>query len=72
MKAYTLKPCRSPYCECEVGKCTHPGFYDARGEELTTIPKNQVEFLLLKANTELMQRVNRMIELLEKQHGVEE
>lgn len=26
------KPCRSPYCECDAGKCTHPGFYDARGE----------------------------------------
>ena len=24
------KPCRSPYCECTKGKCTHPGFYDAR------------------------------------------
>lgn len=22
------KPCRSPYCE--VGKCSHPGFHDAR------------------------------------------
>ena len=26
-----LKPCRSPYCECDVGKCTHPGFFDCRG-----------------------------------------
>jgi hypothetical protein len=25
------KPCRSPYCECDVGKCTHPGFFDCRG-----------------------------------------
>ena len=25
-----LKPCRSPYCECVQGECTHPGFYDAR------------------------------------------
>jgi len=24
-------PCRSPYCECDPGKCTHPGFHDARG-----------------------------------------
>lgn len=24
------QPCRSPYCECEQGHCTHPGFYDAR------------------------------------------
>jgi hypothetical protein len=29
----TLKPCRSPYCECTVGECSHPGCYDARGEE---------------------------------------
>lgn len=28
-----LKPCKSPYCECDIGKCTHPGFYDARGTE---------------------------------------
>lgn len=28
-----LKPCRSPYCECDRGKCTHPGFYDARHEQ---------------------------------------
>lgn len=26
-----LRPCRSPYCECEQDKCTHPGCYDARG-----------------------------------------
>lgn len=26
----TLQPCRSPYCECEPGKCTHPGCFDAR------------------------------------------
>lgn len=26
-----LKPCRSPYCECQVNQCSHPGFYDARG-----------------------------------------
>lgn len=24
------QPCHSPYCECEAGKCTHPGFHDAR------------------------------------------
>ena len=29
-----LKPCRSPYCECDVGKCSHPGCYDARHEKL--------------------------------------
>jgi hypothetical protein len=29
----SLKPCRSPYCECTVGECSHPGCYDARGEE---------------------------------------
>jgi hypothetical protein len=30
--ARRLKPCRSPYCECSQGQCTHPGFYDARHE----------------------------------------
>lgn len=25
------RPCRSPYCECSPGQCTHPGCYDARG-----------------------------------------
>lgn len=31
-KTPKLRPCRSPYCECEQGKCTHPGCYDARSE----------------------------------------
>jgi len=26
------KPCRSPYCECVPGTCSHPGCYDARSE----------------------------------------
>lgn len=25
-----LRPCRSPYCECPAGECSHPGCYDAR------------------------------------------
>ena len=25
-----LSPCRSPYCECNEGACTHPGYFDAR------------------------------------------
>ena len=25
-----LKPCRSPSCECDIGKCTQPGFFDCR------------------------------------------
>lgn len=29
-----LKPCCSPYCECEPGHCSHPGFYDDRGRGL--------------------------------------
>lgn len=24
------KLCRSPYCECQPGQCSHPGFHDAR------------------------------------------
>ena len=34
-KPVALKPCRSPYCECTVGQCTHPGCYDARHEAFT-------------------------------------
>lgn len=30
-----LKPCRSPYCECSQGACTHPGFYDAREQPVS-------------------------------------
>jgi hypothetical protein len=25
-----LRPCRSPYCECSQGQCSHPGCFDAR------------------------------------------
>lgn len=31
-----MKPCRSPYCECEAGACTHPGCYDARHEHVNS------------------------------------
>lgn len=27
-----LSPCNNRHCECRPGRCTHPGFYDARGE----------------------------------------
>lgn len=26
------KPCRSPYCECDAGRCCQLGWYDARHE----------------------------------------
>lgn len=29
-------PCRSPYCECSPGQCSHPGCYDARAT--VTVP----------------------------------
>jgi hypothetical protein len=32
------KPCHSPYCECQPGRCTHPGFHDARAEPLDLKP----------------------------------
>lgn len=32
LQPQALKPCRSPYCECTPGTCSHPGCYDARGE----------------------------------------
>lgn len=31
-----LHPCRSPYCECDPGACTHPGSRDARHEPSKT------------------------------------
>lgn len=37
-------------------------------DELLTIPKEQFDILLTRANIELIQRVNRLIELLEKQN----
>ena len=40
-----LKPCRSPYCECTVGQCTHPGCYDARHEAFT-LPAAQLKPLI--------------------------
>jgi hypothetical protein len=30
-----MKPCRSPYCECEAGKCTHDARHDPQP---STIP----------------------------------
>lgn len=33
------------------------------------IPKEQFDMVMLKATIELIQRVNRMVELLEKQSG---
>jgi hypothetical protein len=32
LQPQVLKPCRSPYCECTPGQCSHPGCYDARSE----------------------------------------
>lgn len=46
-----MKECRSPYCECDKGCCTAPGFVDARhinqGEDMThvTFTKEQMEWL---------------------------
>jgi|APCry1669192806_1035432.scaffolds.fasta_scaffold13970_3 hypothetical protein len=36
-------------------------------EELVEIPKSQFEFLVLKANIELLQRVNYLIDMIEEQ-----
>lgn len=32
LQPQALKPCRSPYCECTPGSCSHPGCYDARSK----------------------------------------
>jgi hypothetical protein len=39
-------------------------------EDMIVVPKEQIDFMLAKANIELLQRVNRLIELLEKQTGI--
>jgi hypothetical protein len=44
------KPCRSPYCECAVGACTHPGFYDARGSQ----PEQEPVAWIFAPNNELL------------------
>jgi hypothetical protein len=36
-------------------------------EEMVSIPKEQFEFLVLKANVELLQRVNYLIDMIEEQ-----
>lgn len=60
-----LKPCKSPYCECEKGKCEHPGSYDARStptaypelDRLVTVLKEQ-----LKKQTEYCQdQINKSL-----------
>lgn len=37
-------------------------------EELVSIPKEQFDIVMLRATIELLQRVNRLVELLEKQN----
>ena len=32
----SLKPCKSPYCECTPGHCEHPGCYDDRAMKVET------------------------------------
>jgi hypothetical protein len=39
-------------------------------EDMVAVPYDQVALTMLKANIELLQRVNRLIELLEKQTGI--
>lgn len=39
-------------------------------EEMVGVPREQVDLVLAKASIELLQRVNRLIELLEKQTGI--
>lgn len=41
-------------------------------EDFTVIPRHQFDTILLRAQVELLQRVNRLIEILEKEHGQQE
>ena len=36
-------------------------------DELVSVPREQFEMLLIKANMELLQRVNHLVELLEQE-----
>jgi hypothetical protein len=48
----TLQPCRSMHCECAFGKCTHPGFFDARHVSLDyniTSPSDEPETIVAAA-----------------------
>lgn len=46
------RPCRSPYCECEMGQCTHPGCYDAR--HLPVVTAEMVQALRAKTDEPMM------------------
>ena len=39
-------------------------------DDMVSIPKEQFDTLMLRAQVELLQRVNRLVELLEKQNEV--
>jgi len=39
-------------------------------DDMVTVPKEQIDLMILRANIELLQRVNRLIELLEKQNDI--
>lgn len=52
----TLRPCHSPYCECDLGKCTHPGCYDARHLPLpATMSNTNKDYDILMSLTKDMQ-----------------
>jgi hypothetical protein len=36
-------------------------------EEMVAVPKEQIDFLLMKANIELIQKVDRLINLIESE-----
>ena len=65
-----MKPCRSPYCECEPGHCESPGFYDARAEVFPhkrppLISPNVIDEALSKANATLDREAGRIAKLIE-------
>lgn len=64
MKHITCLHCGDTYPDFDVAHVCSSGQY--------AISKEQFDILLTRANIELVQRVNRMIELLEKQYGVKE
>lgn len=54
-------------------KCDKCGYDDRGSGDMahmceTSVPRDQIEIVLMRAQIELLQRVNRLIDLLEKQY----
>lgn len=60
-----LQPCNNSNCECFRGECTHPGFYDARGEGVERARADRLQEELDTAVENLNKIVDRINALCE-------